>query len=177
MATVVSTYTNEAGHEIAVYESGAERDVTIGRMIKPAPHALITSENSHEFRRKRKEKQARLLREAIASETADALELPRSGSAAAVAAAGGILWREIVLSPDAYPRDRMEAWEKLGRHAEILSDPREKQADDGGQAALQAAAMNGATALLLERVWADVMKAKRDGDVIDGTIAEERKTE
>jgi hypothetical protein len=56
MATIVNTYTNEDGHEIAVYDSGLERNQTLGRIHKPAPSTLITTENSRELYRVRQAK-------------------------------------------------------------------------------------------------------------------------
>lgn len=132
------------------YSNGMVRDAR-GRIITPPTTNRITAKNANEFHRARREKTAALLRQAIVSETGDLLKVPTSGSAAAVAAAGGILWREIVLSPDAYPRDRMEAWEKLGRHAGILADPRAP----GDEAPLQQAAEFTSS-------LADLVKALRD---------------
>ena len=33
----------------------------------------------------------------------------------------------MVLNPTAYPRDRLEAWERISRHADVLSDGRQAQ--------------------------------------------------
>ncbi len=114
-------------------KNGAIYDLDKGRIIGSQGRntTAITSANAAELSRKRKEKAQRLLRQAIVTETADKLELTGDmpTAPAAVAAAGGILWREIVLgSPDSvYPRDRLDAWEKIGRQAGVLGDT--KQAD------------------------------------------------
>jgi len=73
---------------------------------------------------KRKAKAAARLREAILAETQAQIkpDMKLKGSADAVAVAGGMLWSEIVLNDTAYPRDRLKAWERLGRHAGILAD-------------------------------------------------------
>lgn len=127
MAKVVETVERD-GHVIKVYDNGMERNER-GRIVKPPLDTRITKENSSELHRARQEKAQRLLREAIVTETMDKLDVPAHGPAAAVAAAGGILWREIVLDPNAYPRDRMEAWEKLGKYSGILSDPKQQAPD------------------------------------------------
>lgn len=108
------------GREIAIYDSGLELDKETGKIVKPAPHTVLTPERATLLHRQRQQKAARLLREAIVTETMDKLDVPQHGAAASVAAAGGILWREIVLSEQAYPRDRLEAWEKLGKYADVL---------------------------------------------------------
>jgi len=91
----------------------------------PGPGVIRTREQSDNLRRKRAEKTARLLRESITLETADKLVMSgKPTPAAAVAAAGGILWREVVLDSSAYPRDRLEAWTRIGQTAEVLADPR-----------------------------------------------------
>lgn len=111
---------------VLVYDNGMERWKDTGRIIKSGEAQRITKANTHELLRKRQEKAASLLRQAIITETMDKLDVPAHGPAAAIAAAGGILWREIVLDPNAYPRDRMEAWEKLGKYSGILSDPKQQ---------------------------------------------------
>ena len=92
--------------------------------------AQITPQNAHEYHRMRQQKTARLLREAIVAETIDKLELPGTGTgpAEAVAAAGGILWREIVLNQNSYDRDRLEAFDKIGKHAGMLSEAKQAPA-------------------------------------------------
>ncbi len=170
MATIVETVERD-GRKIAIYDTGMERDIEAGRIIKPQSHTIITPQKATEFHRLRKEKTARLLRQAIVSETGDLLQVPTRGAAASVAAAGGILWREIVLNDQAYPRDRMEAWEKLGRHAGILADPREP-ADNTPLAA--AAEFTSALADLVRTLRATIQPTEAqlhdtiDGDVSDG---------
>ena len=124
MAKVISTYTNDAGHEIAVYESGAEYDTVAKRLTKPAAVTVITPERATSLIRARQEKQSALLRAAIRREHNAKMSPVANGSAAAFAESGALLYSEIVLNADAYPRDRMEAWEKLGKHAQVLDDPR-----------------------------------------------------
>src|SRR5689334_25087709 len=112
MATIVDTYTKD-GDTINVYESGAHYNATRGRLVKAPPSAMITSERSYELKRLRAEKTARLLREKIVAATGKISDLKITTATEAVAEVGGILWEEIVLNPDAYPRDRMEAFDKL----------------------------------------------------------------
>jgi hypothetical protein len=163
MATVVSTYTNDAGQVVNVYESGAEYNTVEKRLVKAPPSKAITAQNSSEFKRLRQEKQARLLRAAIVAETMDKLDVPAHGPASAVAAAGGILWREIVLSPDAYPRDRLDAWEKLGKHAGVLADPKQAPADGNTNPAV-----NSTLVLVLAELTQ--RRTEPSPDVVDGEV-------
>lgn len=48
-----------------------------------------------------------------------------TGPASAVADAGGILWRDVVLNDKAPARERRETWLALGKHAGLLADQRE----------------------------------------------------
>ena len=150
------------GRKIAVYDNGMEKDAVTGRIVKAPPHAKITKENAHALQRKRQEKAARLLREAIVTETMDKLDVPRHGSAAAVAAAGGILWREIVLDANSYPRDRLDAWEKLGKYADVL-----QSAKDPGDSVPVAGAAEAITAL---SDLVTTIKAMLQPEVIDGKV-------
>jgi hypothetical protein len=126
-ATVIDTVERE-GRTIRVYDNGMEYDMDNKKIVKPpAGGPIRTAERGRELAKKRHEKAARLLREAIVAETMESLEVPGHGPAASVAAAGGILWKEIVLNPDAYPRDRLEAWFKLGQMADIIPNANERQ--------------------------------------------------
>jgi hypothetical protein len=40
------------GHQIAIYQSGAEYDITAGHLVRPPTHALITSENALQMRQR-----------------------------------------------------------------------------------------------------------------------------
>jgi hypothetical protein len=114
------------GRTIAIYDNGMERDVEANKIIRPPTAALITKDNAREIRAMRQEKAARLLRERIRAATEKISDLPIGSSAAAVAEAGGILWDEIVLNTEAYPRDRMEAWLKLGQMAGVIPNVQER---------------------------------------------------
>lgn len=144
MATVIETVERD-GRTIAVYDNGMERDVNKGHLLRPPTAALITKENANAYHRARQEKTAALLRKRITEATNKVSTLQHAGSASAVADTGGILWEEIVLNPDAYHRDRLEAFEKLGKMAQIIPDARQ-----AGEEPAQGAAdvLNAATALL-----------------------------
>ena len=120
------------GRTIAIYDNGLERDVESGRIVKPAPGALITSENARVIQRKRQEKAAAKLRARILASTQRRSDVKLSGSADAVAEAGGYIWDEVVLGEDVYPRDRLEAWEKLSKYAGVL--PADVKRQDVSQA-------------------------------------------
>ena len=89
----------------------------------------ITSENTREYARLRREKAAAKIRRQIveANNAPDANMTSVISAAGGVANAAGALWSEVVLNPTAYPRDRLEAWERISRHADVLSDGRQAQ--------------------------------------------------
>jgi hypothetical protein len=159
MATIVETVERD-GETINVYESGAEYSVTRGHLIKAPPSALITKETARSMAQKRQDKVARKLRERIKLATEKVSDLPIRDSAEAIAEAGGILWDEIVLNPNAYHRDRLEAYTKLGQIAEGIPNASIRQdAEKSNPAAI--AALNAGTAQLLAAVWSDVMQLQR----------------
>jgi hypothetical protein len=73
MAKVVETYERDDGHKIAVYESGAQYDLTAGKLIGGPPHARFNNETAVIA----VERRAELKREAIMRGAAKVLE--RSG--------------------------------------------------------------------------------------------------
>ncbi len=128
----------------------------------------ITKENSHEYQRMRREKTARLLRERIIQAHNRADMEPVTSSPEAFAESGALLYEEIVLNRTAYPRDRQDAWEKLGKYAGVLpADIRQGDTDTATTAATAAAA-GAAVATVLERVLRDVLAA--GVDIVDGTV-------
>jgi methylaspartate ammonia-lyase len=70
MATVVETYKREDGHEIAVYESGAQYDLTAGKLVGGPPQTQFNRETSVLAVERRLE----LKREAVARGAAKVLE-------------------------------------------------------------------------------------------------------
>lgn len=63
MAVIVSKYTNEAGQEIAVYESGAEYNTVEKRLVKPAAHTVLTAERATSLNRQQLEKKRQRARD------------------------------------------------------------------------------------------------------------------
>lgn len=166
------------GRNVLVYESGLERDAESGRILKPAAGTLITRQNSTAYHRRRQEKTAALLRRRITDATNSGLLPPGvpavRDSAEAFAVGGQVIWEDVVMNADAYPRDRLEAWQTLGKYSRVLpADPRQADADPDESARLNAAAavMNVQTARILARVLADVKRAQASPPpaVVDGT--------
>jgi hypothetical protein len=65
-------------------------------------------------------------------------------SAGAFAQSGALLYGQIVLNPEAYPRDRIEAWQKLGSVSGVIANENkrgdaEKNDSDAGVLAASAA--------------------------------------
>jgi len=121
------TVKGKQGYE---YSDGSVREAN-GHSLARLPGAQpITSENAHALVRLRQEKAAERLRARIFDETQAVVGEKLDGSADAVAYAGAKLWAQVVLadpSDKVYPRDRLEAWDKIGKQAGILSE--QKQAD------------------------------------------------
>lgn len=158
------------GRVIAVYDNGLERDIESGKIITPPKTGQITRENANLYHRKRQEKAAAALRSRILESTRKRSTLPLNSSAEAIAEAGAYIWDEVVLGEDVYPRDRLEAWEKLGKYAGILpADIRQSDTDTAATAATAAAA-GAAVATVLERVLRDVLAVGGRRDVVDGTV-------
>lgn len=110
---------------------------------------IITSENTAEYRRKRREKAAALIRRQIIEANND----PNSNMTQVISAAGGVanaagaLWSETVLNPDAYPRDRLDAWERISKAADVLSDSKQAEQTSITPAQLGAVAAGALVAL------------------------------
>lgn len=153
------------GKTIRIYDNGMEYDMSSKKIAKPPTNAKITTERAKELRQLRADKHARLLREAIVTETMDKLQMPKHGPVAAIAAAGGILWREIVLNDQAYPRDRLEAWKELGTQAQVIPNLKQTPAQEKNETAtdiLQAAA----------ELLREMRQTIQPREVIDGTVTD-----
>jgi hypothetical protein len=151
------------GRTIAIYDNGMERDMDRNAIIRPPTSALITKQSTQEMHRKRQEKAANILRQRIREATAKVSSNPVPNSAAAVAEAGAILWEEVVLNQDAYPRDRMEAWFKLGTLAGVIPNANER----GGQEKSDTAGTIGALADLVRELRQAVQGQRPAADVIN----------
>jgi hypothetical protein len=184
MATIVRTYVHEeTGHTINVYESGAEYDADAGRLVKPAAGTVIDStKKATEYNRRRREKTAAAMRHRITAAMNAGLLPPGefvNGSAEATAAAGAVLWEDVVMNADAYPRDRILAFETLTKY---MGTAPAKDGTDGTDGGTDAAAMrdtaraNAAAAAMIAKVLQDVLTVQANqptapADVIDGTAA------
>ena len=167
MAKVVSTYTNAEGHEIAVYESGAERDTVTRRLVKPATHTLITAENSTALHRERQElKRARLL--AGAARTLD-----RSGDWTTpndldvVEALGEAVMMK-ALNPDNVKQ--VDAARFILQESGLA----DRTADGDTPPSALAAAYNAGQADALARIYADVLRLheRQSAEVVDSEVKE-----
>lgn len=169
MATIVNRYTNEAGHEIAVYDSGMERDVTANRIIRPPTSALITPENANALQRKRWEKfrqasNSRIIREAAAIDP----------SVRTPADAYGLLVSKQFVALMDYDKPRVDELEKMG---EIMAGGpmHSKQADADGDTAAAVANASAQTAEAIARIMADVLRLheRQDADIVEGKVNDE----
>lgn len=166
MAKIVNTYTNDEGHIINVYESGAEYNTATSRLVKASPKTQITSENATSYIRKRQEKTARLLREQIVKAHNAIMPTSAHNSPEAIALSGAMLYEEIVLNSDAYPRDRLETWREIGKYAEVLPSDLRKVHQEDVDAVRDGIAQGVSEAL--ERIARDVLAR----DVVDVKVIE-----
>lgn len=169
MASVVSEREQD-GRIVLVYDNGMERWKDTGRIAKPAENTLLTGERATVLHRQRQEKAAAALRARILDAHNRGDMTPVNSSVAAFAESGALLYEEIVLNAESYARDRLEAWEKLGKYAQVLpADVRNVQADPNTALQAVTAAANAETARTLERLWRDVAAAQtiQPQEVID----------
>lgn len=166
------------GRKVRLYQSGLELDDQTGRILKPAAHTLITTENSTAYHRARQEKTAARVRDEIVRATNSGLlpagTPPVRESADAIGAAMGMLWEEVVMNSEAYPRDRKEMLELVGRTTGDLPAPGQPAGSDpdaGARLAAMTAAANVEAARILAKVFADVKQAQADTpQAIEGKV-------
>ncbi len=157
----------QLGPRTKILKNGAVYDLDKGRIVSNpgGGTSAITPARSRELREIRAAKVARLTREKITAATAKISDLPIKSSAAAVAEVAGILWEEIVLNAEAYPRDRMEAFEKLTERAEMTTNLKRQDVEKNNVEAFAGAA-------------AELMRAMRDmiqpRETVDGTVSDIR---
>ncbi len=160
-AEIIETYKDDKGRDVWIYANGMHKRAD-GPIVKPpAPeYRGINKGNAAEMNRRRIEKTKRALALAIlekSKEIAGEYKIPLDSPAAAVGVVGGVLWGEIVQNPKAPARDRLQAWETLGKHAGVLGDLRLKE-DPSPGASLQ---LDGETArYIIDRL----MEARKSGD-------------
>jgi hypothetical protein len=134
MATIDHFRTDETtGHEIAVYQSGAEMDRVTGKFVKAPPKYAITSTNVNEYHNLRKVKQL-AQRDAIAAGIVQAMKdtgfVPHAaeGQDAEQAAASAIANKGATLLLDTQgARGFKELAEWLFSSADWVPDRREAQ--------------------------------------------------
>jgi len=154
-----------------ILKNGAVYDLDKGRIVANpgGGTSAITPARSRELREIRAAKVARLTRQKITAATAKISDLPIRSSAEAVAEVAGILWEEIVLNAEAYPRDRMEAFEKLTERAEMTTNIKRQDAEKNNDAAIF---LNATTELLRE--LRSVIQPAEPRETIDGTATDIR---
>jgi hypothetical protein len=161
MATRIDTIERD-GETVYIYDDGMEYSKDRGRIVKAPKKYQITPENSCDYLRKRQQKAARLLRERVLAATQDVSDVKLTGPAHAIAETAGILWSEIVLNDKAYPRDRLEGWEKIGKYAQVL--PADVRKPDGDGIPAQADTVNALAGFLeqLRGLLDDMQRLKGD---------------
>lgn len=127
---IVKRWQDENGDTIAQYESGMIRNLNKSIILKPTDKPFFNKDNSHDMLRLRKEKTARKIREEISRAMFGKEFSNRPAESVGIAA--GMLWTEIVMNKDALARDRLNAWVALGKHAGLLTDMREAEAQVEG---------------------------------------------
>lgn len=159
MATKLETIERD-GRLVHVYDNGLELDAATGHIIRRPDHVAFTSETGKSAAKKRQEKMRRLLRAGIVRAHNSIMPSQVKNSAAAFAAALEMLWEQVVLNSEAYPRDRTELIREVGKMTELVPDKRDSE-DDNRPALLNAAAVGAGTAALMAKILGDVIKEQR----------------
>jgi hypothetical protein len=128
-AVVVREYTDDNGRHLREYDNGTILDDR-GRLAGNYKTA-ISSDNARAMHQARKDKTAALLRAKLSASTF-VNGSPVNSPSAAVAEVGAALWREVANNPDANPRYRLETWQAVARHAQLLGDDRQSASTAGG---------------------------------------------
>jgi hypothetical protein len=178
MAKIVETVERD-GHQIAIYESGAEYDITDRKLIRGATNTLITKQSSLSMHQRRQEKAAAILRQRIKEATEKVSGNPVPNSSAAVAEAGAMLWEEIVLAAPGtegvYPRDRLEAFTKIGQISGVIPTVLNRVDTEKTPAIAAGAAFGSELARQFAQIVSDVLSAKQAEqlhDTIDGKVSD-----
>jgi hypothetical protein len=122
---IVKRWKDEEGNDIAQYESGMIRNLNTHHIIKSVDIPYFNKDNAEDMRRIYKENTANKIREEI-SRAMFGKEIKHQSSES-VGIVAGQLWLEIVMNKNALPRDRLNAWMTIGRHAGLLNDLREAE--------------------------------------------------
>lgn len=77
-------------------------------------------ENAKDMAKRRKELAAEKLREQLVEEMKGEFDIDPKSSAEVMAMSGALLFKEVVMDKMAYPRDRMDGWEKIMKAADML---------------------------------------------------------
>lgn len=163
MAKIVDTYKNDQGEIINVYESGAQYNVTKGRLVGAPPQAQFTKETSLVAVERRLE----LKREAVARGAAKVLE-------------GTGDWEEPITDMDVVeavseavmlkalnPKDPKQV--DAARYLENGMGLSENQTSSSASPSNSAAAAFGTElAAHFAKIVTDVLQAKQSGPIIDG---------
>jgi hypothetical protein len=173
MATRIETVERE-GKLVYIYDNGMERDAASGQIIKPPAGKPFTPETAKLARRKRQEKTARLMRQRIRETHNAIMPHPVQTSAEAFAESAAMIYEQVVVNSEAYPRDRLEAWEKIGKYAGLLPADAKERAEDITIAIQNnlTAGGNGEHARILARVWRDVMKVQQEERIVEGKLVD-----
>jgi hypothetical protein len=175
MANKVDTVEKD-GRLVHVYDNGLELDAESGHIVKPAPGTLLTPERARAARRKRQEKTARLTRRALVDVHNSIMPHPVKTSAEAFAAALAMIHEQVTLNSEAYPRDRLEALEKIGKWSELIPSDKKQAEEDSAAAGLLHGAAAGAGAEFARfvlKVLSDVQKVQSgESVVIEGKTVE-----
>jgi hypothetical protein len=119
---------DETGREILVYDNGLIKEASTGHIIKPPNNGITSSERGRELTNIRHEKvraktRSEILRLTKAANLPDMPPIENADDAYSLGVA--LTWAASVLNPEAYPRDKIDALEVIGKIADFL--PREKQ--------------------------------------------------
>jgi hypothetical protein len=158
-----------------------ERNLTTNRIVRPPTAALITKKTASAMgllsKEKRQERTARMIRSQIRSVTAEKFGVRMNTSSEAVAVTAGTLWQDVVLNPEAYARDRILAFNKIGQIADEIPNVLQRTDAEKTPAGAAASAIGTELARQFMDIVRDVLTAQtrqaaQDPNVIDTRPAE-----
>ena len=147
------------GEDCKVLKNGALYGMTSKHIVRGAE--MDTAQASALATHRHEQTQA-AIRTAIVGDAGG--DIPADIAApAAVGAAAGILWRDVVLSPDAWPRDRVNAWDTISKRAGLIAEQRQAEQQPVQRVVHE---VDGPTLALLRDI------ADKQRDVVDGEVSD-----
>jgi hypothetical protein len=176
MATKLETIERD-GKQINIYDNGMEQDADTGKIIKPPSGVAFNSETGKLANNKRQEKFREYLGNRLTEVHNSIMPNQVTNGDEALAESLAMIHEQVVLNPDAYPRDRLEATNQLTRHLDLVIERSKKEQEDAAKLTALTSVANVESARLILRILNDIAKLQAGEAVtpprfIDGKLVE-----